>query len=137
VRQSLFQTAAVEVGAVGLAALLSTALLDVTGIVGGALAVTGFAILPLRRSQLRRSFNEKIGEIRTRLNGSIQSHFEREMSGTVEKLYESISPYRNFVRSEQEQFERLTKTLDRVDSTVETLKIEIDQTIAESRKSNH
>eukprot|EP01096_Ripella_sp_DP13-Kostka_P009989 TRINITY_DN3871_c0_g1_i1.p1 TRINITY_DN3871_c0_g1~~TRINITY_DN3871_c0_g1_i1.p1 ORF type:complete len:708 (+),score=344.96 TRINITY_DN3871_c0_g1_i1:90-2213(+) len=135
VRQSLFQTAALQVGAVGLGALLSSALFDVSGMIGGAIAITGFAILPLRRSQLRRSFNTKISELRSRLNGSIQMHFEKEMTNTVDKLYDSIAPYRNFVRTEQEQFKQLRDKLAAIDSTIAQLKTEIDVTIADSRKN--
>jgi hypothetical protein len=66
------QTAAVEVGALGIGALLTTTL-DVTGILSaGALAIAGFYILPYRRSQVKKDLREKVAKVRKDLSSTLQ-----------------------------------------------------------------
>lgn len=132
-RAAVLQTAAVEMGAVGIATLLTTSLLDiptfdiygllvssfalrfiycyffsvrqffcllpplrsrfrfpllkymtfdqnlhVTGLVGaGVLAVLGLGILPLKRSSIKQLMRQRIGDLRGKLNNSLQDHFSK------------------------------------------------------------
>ena len=99
------QTAAFEVGAVGIGAVVvaiaSTRFLDVTGIIAGAiLAGYGLFILPNRRRKAREEFREKTDALRERLGEVVRRQFEAELGRSIERMREAIAPYTRFVRSE-------------------------------------
>ncbi|MFN8440432.1 MAG: dynamin family protein [Caldilineaceae bacterium] len=117
VRRALMATAAVEVGALGLGALLVTllhgALLDFTGILGaGAVAALGFYVLPYRRQQLKNDLRERINELRGQLDSAISKEFEQELASSIQRLRDGIMPYTRFVRIEREKMEKLASQLN-------------------------
>jgi len=110
VRQALLQTAAIEVGALGLGGVFLGSLLDITGMLGiGALATFGLAVLPSKRASLQKAFAGKINDIRDKLKGALQRHFDSELDNSIHSLQEAIRPYERFVHSEREKFEDLQK----------------------------
>jgi GTPase len=83
VEGAVAQTALFEVGAVGLGALVATALfssaMDVTGIVAaGTLAILGLFVIPYKRKQVKQNFKVKMEELRTNLMSTLSSTFTRE-----------------------------------------------------------
>ena len=124
------QTAAFEVGAVGIGAVVvaiaSTRFLDVTGIIAGAiLAGYGLFILPNRRRKAREEFREKTDALRERLGEVVRRQFEAELSRSIERMREAIAPYTRFVRSEHTRMTRAGEDLTAIDTEADALRAEI------------
>jgi small GTP-binding protein len=124
------QTAAFEVGAVGIGAVVvaiaSTRFLDVTGIIAGAiLAGYGLFILPNRRRKAREEFREKTDALRKRLGEVVRRQFETELGRSIERMREAIAPYTRFVRSEHARMSRAGEDLAAIDSEADALRAEI------------
>jgi hypothetical protein len=105
VRDSVAQTALLQVSAVGLGALVTmlatTTAVDVTGLVAaGTLSVVGLFILPARRRKARAELAARVAALREKLLSSLTASFERERDRSREKVKEAIAPYSRFVRSE-------------------------------------
>ena len=124
------QTAAFEVGAVGIwavvVAIATTRLLDVTGIIAGAiLAGYGLFILPNRRRKARREFREKTDALRERLGEVVRRQFESELGRSIERMREAIAPYTRFVRTEHTRMTRAREDLAAIDAEAGALRAEI------------
>jgi small GTP-binding protein len=112
VQMAVAGTALVEVGAIGLGALVTllatTTLADVTGILAAsAVAVLGLFIIPARRRQAKQELRQKIAEMREQLMTTMTGQFERELERSLHRINEAIAPYTRFVRAERD---RLTET---------------------------
>ncbi len=125
--------AAMEVGAVGLGALVATviagATADITGILMASLmAVLGLFVIPNRRRQAENEMREKIATMREKLTRTLRVQFEREMERILQRINNTIAPYTRFVRAErsrlleaQTELKRLQDELNRLRSEIEVL----------------
>ena len=107
VHRSIIQSAAGEVGALGLGALLvallHTTLLDFTGILGAsAIAALGLYVLPYRRSKIKADLRIRIYLLREQFSSAMTRQFKQEMHDNVQRLHEVISPYHRFVLLERQ-----------------------------------
>jgi small GTP-binding protein len=130
VRTAIAQTALVEVGAIGLGAVLVAILhgvaADATGVLAaGTVAVLGLFILPKRRSQAKEKFRAKIEDLRGRLSGILTDQFEHELSLSVQRIREAIAPYTVFVRKEYEKLSGLQDQLMHAAADMQSLRIRI------------
>lgn len=101
-------TALVEVGAIGLGAVLThiavTAAADFTGILAaGTIAVLGLFIIPNRRHDAKKELRQKIADLRERLMTVLTGQFDREIEESLRRIDEAIGPYTRFVRSERDR----------------------------------
>ncbi|MDP8925917.1 MAG: dynamin family protein [Actinomycetota bacterium] len=124
------QTAAVEVGALGLGAAVvvvaTTAAADVTGITAALLiAGLGLFILPRRRRKAREEFREKTEALRKRLSEVVRRQFDTEIERSVERMREAIAPYTRFVRAEHARMTQAHSDLSEITEEVEALRAEI------------
>jgi small GTP-binding protein len=124
------QTAAVEVGALGLGAafvaVATTAAADVTGITAALLIASfGLFILPRRRRKAREEFREKTETLRGRLGEEVRRQFNTELDRSVERMREAIAPYTRFVRTEHARMTEARSALAEITEGVETLRAEI------------
>src|SRR5918997_735455 len=124
------QTAAVEVGALGLGAafvaVATTAAADVTGIKAGRpIARPGLFILPNRRRRARAEFREKTDALRERLGEVVRRQFEAELNRSVERMREAIAPYTRFVRTEHARMTEARSDLAKITAETEALRAEI------------
>ncbi len=123
VRTAVATTALVEVGAIGLGAVLtavfSTTAMDLTGVVAAtALAALGLFVIPARRRKAKDELRAKIASLREKLMGALTTQFDRELERSLNKLAEAIEPYTRFIRSERDH---LTKTRDELQMIAEGL----------------
>jgi small GTP-binding protein len=130
IQGALTQTAALEVGAVGIGAvvvaLATTRFLDATGIIAAAIvAGYGLFILPNRRRKAREEFREKTDSLRERLGEVVRRQFEAESNRSVERMREAIAPYTRFVRTEHARMTRASEDLASLDAQSGALKDEI------------
>jgi small GTP-binding protein len=105
VRDSVAQTALLQVSAVGVgtlvATLATTTAADVTGLVAaGALSVMGLFILPARRRRARAELATRVAALREKLLAALTEGFERERDRGQQRVREAIAPYSRFVRTE-------------------------------------
>lgn len=121
VEGAVAQTALFEVGAVGLGALVATALfssaMDVTGIVAaGTLAILGLFVIPYKRKQVKQNFKDKMDELRENLMNTLSATFRRESDLAIQRLNDKISPYTAEVRADQERISSDARGLSGLES---------------------
>src|SRR5215217_3494125 len=122
------QTAAVEVGALGLGAVAvaTTAAADVTGITAALLiAGLGLFILPARRREARSEFREKTEALRKRLGEVVRRQFDAEIERAIESMREAIAPYTRFVRIEHARMTEARSGLAEITTEAESLRAKI------------
>ncbi len=126
VQMAIFQTAAVEVGALGLGAVLVALLngvwLDITGVLGASVvAALGLYVLPYRRGKVKAEMREKVNLLREQLDTALTHQFENEVTGSLQRMRDAIAPYTRFVRVEREKLEKLDAELRLIKSTITQL----------------
>jgi len=124
--------AAVEVGALGLGALVTilatTASADLTGIMlAGLTAALGLFIIPAKKKQARSLFSKNISELRIKLKATLAKEFEEQVNHVVAHIDETIQPYSRFIRSEQGLLEKNTETFKELKKRIVLLKDEISK----------
>jgi small GTP-binding protein len=127
VEAAVAQTALLEVGAVGLGALVALAVLsstlDVTGILAAStLAILGFFVIPFRRKQAKDRFKENMLSLRTKLLDALTTQFNIEGQNAVARLKDGIAPYTRFVFSERERIDQAETALAKVRQTLSELR---------------
>jgi small GTP-binding protein len=132
VRDAVASVALMQVGAVGLGALLivilHTALADFTGILAaGTLAIVGFLIIPAKRRRAKNDLHTKLEDLRQRLMKALTEEFERELNGSLQRLREAIAPYTRFVRAEHQKLTRIEGELDGISATLGRLQARIEE----------
>src|SRR5919107_1518790 len=130
IQGAVAQTAALEVGAVGIGAvvvaLATTRFLDATGIIAAAIiAGYGLFVLPNRRRKARQEFREKTDSLRERLSEVVRRQFDAELNRSIERMRDAIAPYTRFVRTEHARMTEADSNLSEIDGEVEILKGEI------------
>ena len=130
IQGAVTQTAALEVGAVGIGAvvvaLATTRFLDATGIIAAAIiAGYGLFILPNRRRKARQEFREKTDSLRERLSEVVRRQFDTELNRSVERMRDAIAPYTRFVRTEHARMTGARSALSETSGEVDALKGEI------------
>ncbi len=113
------ETAVVEVGALGLGAvvgaLATTQLVDVTGILAAStLAVLGLFILPARKKKAKAELAERVAELAGQLTRTLGDQFVQEVAASTRRLRDALAPYTRFVRAERGQLEERRDELDRL-----------------------
>jgi len=108
VQGAVASAALLEVGAVGLGAVVSlvasTTVADITGfLAAGTLAALGLFVIPHRRRAAKRELRQKIGVLREQLMKALNAQFTAEMKRSLRRLDEAMSPYTRFVRTETER----------------------------------
>ena len=127
VETAVAQTALLEVGAVGLGALVTTLVvsssLDITGVLAaGTLAILGIFVIPYKRKQSKDSFKEKMTDLRVRLLDTLTTQFTKESQNAVTRLKEGVMPYVRYVRSERERVEKGEAILTRLRQRLSALR---------------
>ncbi|MEP7012270.1 MAG: dynamin family protein [Acidobacteriota bacterium] len=130
VKGAVANTALVEVGALGLGALLvhlaATAAADFTGIVAaGTVAALGFFILPSRREKAKRELRANIETLREKLMSSLTGQFDREIERSLHRIDEGVGPYSRFVRSERTHLAGTREELAQIDGVLTRLAVEV------------
>ena len=127
VEAAVAQVALIEVGAVGLGALvlamLASAPADITGMLAaGTLAVLGLFVIPYKRQQAKTHFRNKIEALRARLLGALTTQFNGEAENMVERMQTGVQPYTRFVRAERERVDKILSTLGELRQRLSALK---------------
>lgn len=131
VESAVAQTAIFEAGAIGLGALVSTAVLssalDVTGIIAaGTLAIIGLFVIPYKRKQAKDNFREKMAAMRSNLFNTLTSTFTTESANAISRLNDNIAPYTRFVHAETERIQNSASMLEDLKKAVSSLRARIE-----------
>jgi len=123
-------SAVLEVGAVGLGALVTaiatTLAVDVTGILLASLvAVLGFFVIPAKRRQAKQEMRAKIKAMRTQLTRALRTHFESEIEQSIAHINDTIAPYSRFVRAEGQKNEDALERLQQIQTALNRLEARI------------
>lgn len=124
--------AALEVGALGLGALVATIATtmaaDVTGILlASFIAALGLFVIPAQRRRAKKEMREKIAEMRSQLMHALRSHFEREIERSLQRINETIAPYTRFVRAERDNNEAVKNTLTEIHTGLGRIQTQINK----------
>jgi small GTP-binding protein len=125
-------TALAQAGAIGLGTLVATVLTgaaaDVTGILlAAALAVGGFWVIPRKRRQAIKDFQERVGDLRTRLREGLTRQVHQEIAQSTDRVNEAIAPYRRFVQSQQQRINEARGELVATEDALLRLRGEIER----------
>lgn len=126
------ETALIEVGAIGLGALLTalftTSALDFTGILAaGTVAALGLFVIPAHRRKAKEDLRAKIAQLRERLIHTLTEQFERELERSLRHIEDAIAPYTRFVRAETAHLEETRTALQDLRNTLARLDAEIER----------
>ncbi len=123
-------SAAIEVGALGLGTLVTilatTASADLTGILlAGLTATLGFFIIPTRKKQARKLFQEKIIAIRSQLSISLKEEITRQIDFVIDNIQATIAPYERFIRTEHQKLLNNNQHFENSRKKISQLRIDI------------
>ncbi|MCI0482755.1 MAG: dynamin family protein [Candidatus Dadabacteria bacterium] len=98
----------VQVGSLALGAAVvsafSSLLVDITGILATvAVMATAFAILPKKRRDAMKEFSGKVDALIEEMISGVSSQLERDFSGIKIQVSDSLSPLRNFYKTEKQK----------------------------------
>jgi hypothetical protein len=110
-RSAVAATAVVQVGAVGVGALIATllkgAIFDTTGVIAASvIALGGLYIIPNRRATLKRQLRERLADVRLQLVAAIDRQFEQELTRMI-----AVAPYARLVAAEVARLDAAEHTL--------------------------
>jgi hypothetical protein len=138
-QKAVAETALTEIGAVGLGAvvvaLATTLAVDITGIVAASvMALLGLAVIPARRQSAKRDMVARVAALREQLMGALTAQFEKELSRSLQRINDAVTPYTRFVRAERTKLEQTKGELAQAQQTQGRLRAEIEEQIADSRQ---
>jgi len=134
VQIAVAQTAIVEVGALGLGALLvkllAATMADVSGVLAaGALAALGFYLIPNKRRRAKNDLQARITDLRTRLTEALTTQFDGELGRSLQRIREAMRPYTRFVATQQATLadtaaalQEAQRTLGELEGKIESLR---------------
>jgi small GTP-binding protein len=131
VRDSVAQAALLQVSALGLgaivAALASTTVADVTGILAASLlSIVGLFLLPARREKARRELAAKVAAVREKLLASLTTTFGAERDRAAARVREAIAPYAAFVHRERARLDEAQAALAGLSGDLDALSARVD-----------
>ncbi len=123
---------AIEVSAIGIGAALTaiatTVAADILGIVAAFwIGVAGFLVMPYYRKKAQREFDEKIGEIETKLVQSLESEFTQEVEDQISTMNDAVRPFERFVLASIETGQKQLDTLDEIRTKISGCSDELDR----------
>ncbi len=132
IQTAVAQAALIQVGAIGLGAilvkLLATAIADVTGVLAASVvAALGLYIIPARRRRAKKELQWKVNDLRERLARALTRQFEQELGQSLRRIREAMTPYTRFVRGEHEQLQRIEQELLATQATLHSLRTRVQQ----------
>jgi len=131
VQRAVAGTALVEVGALGLGAIVTalatTSAADLTGILAaGTVAVLGLLVIPAKKRAVKNELHEKIAAVREQLMHSLNTQFTRELERALREIEAAIAPYTRFIRAERKKLQNTNDELTNIRNWLESQAHTID-----------
>jgi hypothetical protein len=126
-RQALATTAVIQVGAVGVGAIIATALkgavFDTTGVIAASvIAIGGLYVIPARRTALKKQLQQRMAEVRQALLAKLDQQFEAELARMQGRITDALGPYTRLVASEVDRLEQANDHARHLDDEVAELR---------------
>ena len=123
---------AIEVSAIGIGAALTaiatTVAADILGIVAAFwVGIAGFLVMPYYRKKAQREFDEKIGEIETKLINALESEFTQEVEDQISEMNNATRPFERFVLASIENGQAQLETLDGIRAKISECRDELER----------
>ncbi len=117
----------VQVGTLAIGAAVVSAfssfIVDITGIVATiAVMATAFAILPKKRRDAMKEFNQKVDSLIEELTSSVSSQLKRDFDGITMQVTDSLVPLKNFYKMESEKLEESKKRVQDIKEKIEIIR---------------
>ncbi|MCB0195257.1 MAG: dynamin family protein [Anaerolineae bacterium] len=133
-QMAVAETAAAEMGAIGLGAIITvvatTAAADITGILAASVvAALGFFVIPARRQAAKKKMSERVAALRTQLTSALITQFNKELNRSLARINDAVAPYTRFVRAEREKVQGIQDEVDAAQETQGQLRAEIEKAI--------
>ena len=134
-RNAVATTAVVQVGAIGIGALIATllkgAIFDTTGVIAASvIALGGLYIIPNRRAALKRQLRERLSQMRAQLTQVIDAQFERELERMLRQMRDATRPYARLVASEVERLDGAQQAATTLAADVARIRADVTNTLA-------
>jgi small GTP-binding protein len=125
-------SAAIEIGAVGLGAVIAilatTVAADVTGILLASLvAVVGLFVIPARRKMAKNELRQKMAALRQQLQQTLSGQFQEEIKRSLQRINEAVAPYTRFVRAERSRLAEAQSRFEEIKNQLNRIKVEIEE----------
>jgi small GTP-binding protein len=130
-QEAVAASAAIEIGAIGLGALITalatSVAADVTGILLASLVATlGLFVIPARHRQAKAELGAKVKDLRENLAKSLHDRFHNEIDRSITSINEAIAPYTRFVRAERNKHQEIQSKLSGIQIEMNRLKTRIE-----------
>ena len=127
--------ALVQVGAIGLGALIATllkgAVFDTTGVVAASvIALGGLYIIPARRRALKKDLHQRLADVRRQLMERIDAQFAEELSRMESRVRDALGPYTRLVASEVARLDAAGDSLSAIDNQMASIRADIHNALA-------
>jgi small GTP-binding protein len=125
-------TALAEASALGIGTLVATVITgvaaDVTGILlATALAVGGFYLIPRKRRQAQRDFQNRVEALRARLRDGLRGQVHLEITQSTDRVNQAVAPYRRFVESQLQRLNDIRGELVATEDALLRLRAELER----------
>ena len=106
VKEAVMTAFGVNVLAIGLGGIIvaavTTAVLDFTGVLTATIfAIAGWLLIPAKRRQLIKDFEQKISKLNEDLAALLRAKFEEQLTRYETQLLEVVAPYERFLETER------------------------------------
>ena len=133
VKEAVMTAFGVNILAIGLGGIIvaavTTAVLDFTGVLTATLfAIAGWLLIPAKRRQLIKDFEQKISKLNEDLALLLRTKFEEQLTRYETQLLEVIAPYERFLETERTKLEGGLKALRDADQEVTTIERRVMET---------
>lgn len=120
------QVSSLAIGA-SVVSAFSSFIVDITGILTTiAVMATAFAILPKKRSNAMKEFSSKVDELSNELISNLESQLGRDIDNLCLQITDSMSPLRNFYRTQKKKHEESREEIKRIREELKKIKAEIE-----------
>lgn len=111
VKEAVMTAFGVNVLAIGLGGIIvaavTTAVLDFTGVLTATIfAIAGWLLIPAKRRQLIKDFEQKISKLNEDLAALLRTKFEEQLTRYESQLLEVVAPYERFLETERAKLGR-------------------------------
>jgi small GTP-binding protein len=135
-KNAVTATALIQVGAIGLGALIATllkgAVFDTTGVVAASvIALGGLYIIPARRRALKKDLHQRLADVRQQLMERIDGQFEQELQRMDTRVRDALGPYTRLVASEVTRLTTAGQALTNIDDELAQIRADIHNALAE------
>jgi small GTP-binding protein len=137
VKEAVMTAFGVNILAIGLGGIIvaavTTAVLDFTGVLTATLfAIAGWLLIPAKRRQLIKDFEQKISKLNEDLATLLRNKFEEQLTRYETQLLEVIAPYERFLETERTKLEGGLAALRGAEQEVAGLERRVAETFPEA-----